>query len=57
MTNEAVPGQSVQALLLTALNAAVALLSRYATELNAKDGGARKTYANAREWLNDAASH
>jgi len=49
-------GQSVQAQLLTALEVAVALLSAYAQELNAKDGGQRKTYTSATEWLTDAAS-
>jgi hypothetical protein len=56
MTKGLVPGQSVETRLLAALQAAVALLSLYAKELNDKDGGQRKTYTTAMEWLNDAAS-
>lgn len=42
--------------LRTLLEAALKLLSSYAEELNAKDGGSRKTYNNIEIWKRDASS-
>lgn len=39
-----------------ALQAAIELISKYAKELNSKDGGTRKTYASIQEFIEDASS-
>jgi hypothetical protein len=53
----AMVGRTTNLQIIKLLEKALKLINLYATELNQKDGGSRKTYQTISEWFNDGNSN